>query len=160
MEDIDMELKLNGVTLDEKLLSLGLEFINEKIEKEKDLSDEELKNFVFNESIEFVKRFNYWYSKPLGEYDRRYKLTESDVEEIKLLRKKGMKWEEITKKYGVSQVAIFYRLNPKMKNKRNDYNKNYNKLPKIKTEKMKEYIANSVKNTYRYKKELCARGLL
>lgn len=71
-----------------------------------------------------------------------------------------LEWEEITKKYGVSQVAIFYRLNPKMKNKRNDYNKNYNKLPKRKTEKMKEYIANSVKNTYRYKKELCARGLL
>lgn len=35
MEDIDMELKLNGVTLDEKLLSLGLEFINEKMEKKK-----------------------------------------------------------------------------------------------------------------------------
>ena len=35
MEDIDMELKLNGVTLDEKLLYLGLEFINKKNGKEK-----------------------------------------------------------------------------------------------------------------------------
>ena len=60
MEAINMKLKLNGVILDEKLLSLGLESINEKMEKKKDLSDEELKNFVFNESIEFVKRFNYF----------------------------------------------------------------------------------------------------
>lgn len=155
-----MKLKLNGVILDEKLLSLGLESINEKMEKKKDLSDEELKNFVFNESIEFVKRFNYWYSKPLGEYDRRYKLTKSDVEKIKIMRNEGLTYSKIAEKFGVSEVAILYRLNPKVKNKRDNYNRNYNKLPKRKTEKMKEYIANSVKSTYRYKKELCARGLL
>lgn len=155
-----MEIKLNGVKLDEKLLSLGMEYINEKITKKKNLSDEKIKKLVFNESIEFVKRFNGYYLKPLGEYDRRYKLTESDVEKIKLLRKKGLKLREIAEKYGVSEVTILYKLNPKVKNKRNEYNKNYNKLPKMQTEEMKKYHENSIKNTRRYKKELCARGLL
>lgn len=155
-----MEIKLNGVTLDEKLLSLGMEYIDEKIAKKKNLSDKKLKKLVFNESIEFVKRFNGYHHKPLGKYDRRYKLTESDVEKIKLLRKKGLTCKEIAEKFGVSSTAILYKLNPKVKNKRNEYNKNYNKLPKMRTEEIKEYIRDGVRDTYRYKKELCARGLL
>ena len=155
-----MEIRLNGVKLDKKLLSLGMEYIDEKISKKKNLSDEKLKKLVFDESIEFVKRFNYWYSKPLGEYDRRYKLTKSDVEKIKIMRNEGLSYSKIAEKFGVSDVAILYRLNSKVKNKRDNYNRNYNKLPRMQTEEMKKYHENSIKNTRRYKKELCARGLL
>lgn len=152
--------KLNGVTLDEKLLSLGLEFINEKLKDKNNLSSEKLTDLIFDESIKFVKRFNGYARKQLGEYDRRKKLTNSDIEKIKDLYKQGLTCKEIAKQFGVSGVTISFKINPKVKNKHDKYNKNYNQLPKRKTEKIKEYTKKSNLNTLRYKKELCAKGLI
>ena len=109
--------KLNGVTLNEKLLSLGLEFINEKLKDKNNLSSEELTDLIFDESIKFVKRFNGYSKKRLGEYDRRKKLTNFDIEKIKDLYKQGLTYKEIAKQFGVSEPTICFKINPKTKNK-------------------------------------------
>lgn len=49
---------------------------------------------------------------PLGKYDRRVKLTDTQREEIKELRKLGLSYRVIADRYGVSKSLIILVCNP------------------------------------------------
>ena len=102
--------------------------------------------------------FNFYRKKSIafGEYDRRCKLTKFDIKKIKMLYKKGVSSSELADMFGVSAPTIIMTVNPKVKEKRNEYNKNYNKNH---YNKHKNHY-DEIKKTYEYKKELVAKGLI
>lgn len=51
---------------------------------------------------------------PLGKYDRRVKLTDSQREEIKELRKLGLSYRVIAERYNVSKKLIIMVCNPEI----------------------------------------------
>ena len=74
-------------------------------------------------------------------HDRRYKLTEQQEKEIKLLREEGLTLIAIAKRYNVSQSTISLITNPLIKQKRVEYHKTYVQkiLPKdIRNKRMRE----------------------
>lgn len=51
---------------------------------------------------------------PLGKYDRRIKLTDSQREEVKELRKLGLSYRVIAERYNVSKKLIIMVCNPEI----------------------------------------------
>lgn len=90
-------------------------------------------------------------------YDRRYKLTEENIKEIRKLRKDGYTLRALASKFNVSIQCILYHTNDQYRMERNKWKGiNYSDLD----ENKKRILVERTKESRDYKRSLKLKGLI